>query len=595
MSGIAGIFSKNKLSYAQKYVVQSIQQDMALRGDDEKGEWVNQSQQMMLAYNMLSFYDSSTELSQPLTYENLTIVYDGSIYNYKELKKQLEQNGYIFLLGSDMEVILKAYHFWGEKAFEKISGTFAFAIWDDYNYTLTLCRDRFGLKPIYYYFNGEDFYFASSLPALAKNININRTINKEALLLYLSMQAVLPPPYTPFNEFKKMDSHSVLQITLSSEGLQIFNRKYDTAIYPFTSNELSQDVIIEMVREQLIKSISDRIPQNGDIGIWLSGGLDSSLITAICVKELGIKPKTFSIGFNGDNDHNNQSNEFCYSRSVVSEYLTDHMELFVENDEIQDCIDACLRNANEPMMSNDYIGHYILSKYTHQQGLKVALTGLGADEIWYGYSWHKKLLYANMDKTDCFYDAFVERTFNESKNIISSDFIGSNYLEEFVSSYLNNLHMNGFESAVFSNLNLIMPEDPIKRSDSAGMSHMLELRAPFLDDNLVDLSFKIPHENKLFNGIGKYILKKVTENYFSYPFIYRKKGHFTVPVINMTEGKVHSFCRDVLLSGSCRNRGVFQTKLLETLVDQKKANITRLGGNLMWQLTCYEYWMQQFD
>ncbi len=124
---------------------------------------------------------------------------------------------------------------------------------------------------------------------------------------------------------------------------------------------------------------------------------------------------------------------------------------------------------------------------------------------------------------------------------------------------------------------------------------MLELRAPFLDDNLVDLSFKIPHKNKLFNGIEKYILKKVAEKYFSYPFIYRKKGHFTVPVINMTEGKVHSFCRDVLLSGSCRNRGVFQTKLLETLVDQKKANITRLGGNLLWQLTCYEYWMQQFD
>lgn len=595
MSGIAGIFSKNKLSYTQECIMKSIQHDMALRGNDKKGKWISQSKQVMFAYNMLSFRNTPEEISQTLTYENLTIVYDGSIYNYKELKRQLVQNGYAFLSDNEMEVILKAYHFWGENVLKKIHGTFAFAIWDDYSHTLTLCRDRFGLKPLYYYFTEKEFYFASSLPALVKNVNSDKTISKEALLLYLSMQAVLPPPYTPFNEFNKLAPQSILQISLSAERLQVFYKKNDIMVESFTPIVLFQDIKIEMVRDYLIESISNRIPKDTDIGLWLSGGLDSSLITAICVKELGIKPKTISIAFNGSNDYNNQENELCYSRDVVAKYPTQHMELFIEDNEILNNIEDCLRIANEPMMSNDYIGHYILSKYTHQQGLKVALTGLGADEIWYGYSWHKELLYTNMNKINCFYKAFVERNFNKCESIISKDFIGPNYLDMFVLSYLDRFDMNGFESAVFSNLDLIMPEDPIKRSDSAGMSHMVELRAPFLDENLVDLSFKIPHKIKLFNGIGKYILKKVAEEYFSKPFIYRKKGHFTVPAINMTTGKVHTFCRDVLLSESCRNRGVFQTEMLEALVNQKKANITQLGGNLLWQLTCYEYWMQQFD
>lgn len=593
MSGIVGVFSRNVLNDEQKQKVMGIQNDMLSRGNSNKGNWLNASEQVLLASNCLFF---SQDYNQPFTFKNLTIICDGTLYNSNELIKELRNNGYHMDSSCDFEIILKSYCCWGDEAINKLQGDFAFALWDEQTKILRICRDRFGMKPIYYWCDKDEIFFSSSLPALVKNVKKDRTIDKKALLYYFTLQSVLPPPHTPFSGFKKIDRQCFMKIQINDNGLHYNICHYTPTTRIVTDFKLcySFDRQLDYVMDLLKKSINRRlIEQEGEQIIWLSGGIDSSLITAICAEEFGFYPKTISVGFSSDND---KYNEFKYSRKVARKYHTEHTELLISEQDIQDNISNCLKYANEPMMSNDYIGHYILAKYSHEQGAKVALTGLGADEIWFGYSWHNTLFQNNWDKTKCLGYSFVERDFLECKKILSEEFFLEDYINKFVLADLNgDDRESGFKNAVLCNMNLIMPEDPIKRSDSSGMANMVEVRTPFLDADLVDFSFHMDDKDKMNNGISKYVLKKISEKYFSNSFIYRDKGYFTVPAIEKTRGRVKEFCEDVLLSHECLNRGIYRRSMIEELIKHEDVNITRLGGNLLWQLTCFEYWLQQFD
>lgn len=596
MCGIAGVLTVKSINNNIKERLFKIQKSLLGRGDDSRGGWVNNSNQIIFVHNRLAIQDISSKGDQPQTFNNLTIIYNGEVYNFKELREQLKLYGYVFVSDCDTEVILKAYDMWGKDMVSKLNGQFAFAIWDDNKRELFIARDRYGINPLYYYFSEDEFWFSSSLPSLVKNIGKPHTLDQKSIYCFFSLQSIIPSPNTVFEEYKKLEhGHTATIKFIKNDSKIVFeDREYYFPAFQYDYDRFSSvDETIKQVKEELLRAINYRMISSTDVGIWLSGGLDSSLITAICYKEFGKSLSTFAIGFNSCRGE--CGNEYDYSRYVAKKLNTKHEEVFVPDRLLNETVKECLVNSNEPMMSNDYIGHYLLAKLTNEHGFKVALTGLGADEAWYGYSWHRDILNKKYNKDKMFRNTFTEYSRDFLGHFLNDKFMNTRYLDEFINSNCKKVIGSSFEFAVIEDLNLIMVEDPIKRADSSGMSNRVEIRAPFLDHNLIDLSLKIPTEIKMNRNIGKYILKKIAEEYFDSSFIYRQKGHFSVPLVKFAANDIGVFCKKVISKENCISRGVFKEEFIKEMIDNSNNSITDMGGNLLWQIASLECWLQQFD
>ena len=566
--------------------IKNMMSKLSRRGPDSSGQWFEGS--VGFGHQRLSIIDLSNSGSQPMKDNtlNLTLVFNGTIYNYKELRSKLIDKGYSFFSSSDTEVIIKSYHFWGKDCVKHLDGMFAFAIWDSLSKNLFIARDRMGIKPLYYNLTDKAFTFASNSQALLTQ-SLDKSINPIALQQQLSLHGVVPAPNTIINGIKKLRPGTF--IILNENGI-VDEQSY---WYPNASrheSNISEDDYITRTHELLSKAVTKRMEASDvPIGVLLSGGLDSSLIVAL-LKESGHKDiRTFSIGFEDIDDET--GSEFEYSDQIVSKFQTNHKKYLLSNKEVLPRLSEAIKNMSEPMVGQDAIAFYLLSEQVSKQ-TKVVLSGQGADEAFAGYFWYPRMFKEQGDEVERFSKHYVDRPHHEFLQTVMPLYQGEDHTNKWLTKEFSKLGTDSFIDKVFrTDMTRLIVDDPVKRVDNMTMAWGLEARVPFMDTDLVEWALQIPPSLKMREE-GKYPLKKIARQLLPSSVIDRKKGYFPMPALKYVQGDFLEFMSDILSSSSCINRGIFDQKYINKVINSPRDYMTSLNGSRLWHLALLEYWMQ---
>ena len=559
---------------------------MQQRGPDALGLHVHGGG--ALGHRRLKIIDLSERARQPMVDSELglSIVFNGAIYNYGELREALAGKGYRFFSEGDTEVILKAYHAWGEDCVRRFNGMFAFAIAHRDSGRTFVARDRLGIKPLYYCKTADAFRFASCLPALLVHGDIDTAIDPVALHHYMTFHSVVPAPHTILKDVKKLDPGTTL--TVHPDG-KVEQRTYWTLGFTPTAEEAAYrpEDWAELLLVHLRKAVRRRLVSDVPVGVLLSGGLDSSLIVGL-LAELGQwHVETFSIGFKdvGGED----GNEFVYSDIIADHYGTAHHKIEARDDQVLPSLDRCIRAMSEPMVSHDCIGFFLLSEAVSRH-VKVVQSGQGADEIFGGYHWYPPLL----ESSDGLYDYvghFFDRPHTEYTAAVDARFVEEDYSFDFVRRHFDRPGApSPVDRALRLDTTVMLTDDPVKRVDNMTMAWGLEARVPFLDHELVEFAARIPAALKVGNG-GKYILKEAARSVIPAKVIDRPKGYFPVPALKYLDGDYLAFVADTLRSDACRRRAVFNPDYVDHVLESPERHITPLRGSKLWQMAVLEYWL----
>ena len=559
---------------------------LARRGPDSNGKWLEGK--IGFGHQRLSIIDLSSSGSQPMIDNllKLTLVFNGTIYNYKQLRSRLIGKGYSFFSSSDTEVIIKAYHYWGEDCVNHLDGMFAFAIWDKPSKKLFIARDRMGIKPLYYNLTNKAFTFASNSQALLTQ-DLDKSVNPIALQQQLSLHGVVPAPNTIINGIKKLKPGTY--IVLSEKG----DIKEQTYWHPSATRpegNVSEQDYIARTHELLTAAVTKRMAASDvPIGVLLSGGLDSSLVVAL-LKEAGHRDiRTFSIGFEDIDDES--GSEFEFSDQVVSKFKTDHKKYLLSNQEVLPRLSEAVMNMSEPMVGQDAIAFYLLSEQVSKH-TKVVLSGQGADEAFAGYFWYPRMAKEHGDEIESFSKHYVDRPHEEYLQTVMPIYQGENHTHKWLSKEFLKPGADSFIDKVFrTDMTRLIVDDPVKRVDNMTMAWGLEARVPFMDTELVEWALKIPPALKMREE-GKYPLKKIARELLPSSVIDRKKGYFPMPALKYIQGDFLEFMSDILLSSSCRNRGIFDQKYINKVINSPRDYMTSLNGSRLWHLALLEFWMQ---
>ena len=559
---------------------------LARRGPDSNGKWLEGT--IGFGHQRLSIIDLSSSGSQPMidSLLKLTLVFNGTIYNYKQLRSRLIGKGYSFFSSSDTEVIIKAYHYWGEDCVNHLDGMFAFAIWDKPSKKLFIARDRMGIKPLYYNLTNKAFTFASNSQALLTQ-DLDKSVNPIALQQQLSLHGVVPAPNTIINGIKKLKPGTY--IVLSEKG----DIKEQTYWHPSATRpegNVSEEDYIARTHELLTAAVTKRMAASDvPIGVLLSGGLDSSLVVAL-LKEAGHRDiRTFSIGFEDIDDES--GSEFEFSDQVVSKFKTDHKKYLLSNQEVLPRLSEAVMNMSEPMVGQDAIAFYLLSEQVSKH-TKVVLSGQGADEAFAGYFWYPRMAKEHGDEIESFSKHYVDRPHEEYLQTVMPIYQGENHTHKWLSKEFLKPGADSFIDKVFrTDMTRLIVDDPVKRVDNMTMAWGLEARVPFMDTELVEWALKIPPALKMREE-GKYPLKKIARELLPSSVIDRKKGYFPMPALKYIQGDFLEFMSDILLSSCCRNRGIFDQKYINKVINSPRDYMTSLNGSRLWHLALLEFWMQ---
>ncbi len=551
------------------------------RGPDDKGIYLDKN--LGFGHRRLSIIDLSNFAHQPMEDKDLglVLIFNGTIYNYQELRNELIKSGYKFFSKSDSEVIIKAYHHWGVKCLQKFDGMFAFAIWNGNE--LFIARDRMGIKPLYYTLDNNCFSFASNTKALLVQ-NIDKSINAKALNLALSFHGVVPAPDTIISSIKKFKPAYFMLIKNS----KIIEKKYWQPIA--RNNNLNEVENLEKTNMLLLEAIKKRMGASDvDIGVLLSGGLDSSLIVGLLDK-LGHKNiNTFSIGF--EDIGTEIGSEFKYSDAVVDAFNTNHKKIIIPNNEVLKCLPAAIENMPEPMVAQDAVAFYLLSEQV-AKNIKVVLSGQGADEVFCGYFWYPLMHNEIGSEVGRFSKYYVDRDFSEYKQTISSDYVSKDYANAFLNEEFSKDHADEFiDKVLLLDITKLIVDDPIKRVDSMTMSFALEARVPFMDYKLVEHALSMPFTLKT-KGVAKYPLQKIARGLVPDIVIDRKKSYFPMPALKYVRGEFLDFMTDILKSNKCINRNVYNQKFIDKIIKNPDNYMTALRGSRLWHLALLEFWLQ---
>ena len=542
-------------------------------------------------HRRLKIIDLSDSAEQPMVDSalGLTIAFNGCIYNYPELRSELEALGYRFFSHGDTEVILKAWHAWGRDAVSRFNGMFAFVLYERDTGRVVMARDRFGIKPLYIAEKDRVIRFASSLPALLKAGGIDTSIDRIAFNLYMTFHAVVPPPRTILNGVRKLPPATLRFI--EADGTQHdelywnppFDRHPDESA--LTSEEWRDRVLVA-----LKQAVARRMVADVPVGVLLSGGVDSSVIVGL-LAEAGQKDlMTFSVGFEEANGE--KGDEFKYSDLIAERFATRHHQIFVPSSKLMEALPETIAAMSEPMVSYDNVGFYLLSKEVSRH-IKVVQSGQGADEVFGGYHWYPPLNGSN-DAVGDYARVFFDRSHEKLKAQAGEGWCADR--DEARAFVAEHFARPGAGSPVDKALRLdstvMLVDDPVKRVDNMTMAWGLEARVPFLDHELVELAARIPPEEKLKEN-GKGILKDVARRVVPDEVIDRKKGYFPVPQLKYISGPYLDLVRDALTSQPARERGLFRKDYLEQLFEAPSEHITPLRGSELWQAGLLELWLQQ--
>ena len=585
MCGICGQFRFDG-GFVSSKSLDDMMSKLARRGPDSKGKWLEGK--VGFGHQRLSVIDLSNLGSQPMVDEllKLTLVFNGTIYNYKSLRTLLIGKGYDFLSNSDTEVIIKAYHFWGEDCVKHLDGMFAFAIWDESSQQLFVARDRMGIKPLYFNITAIAFSFASNSQALLTQ-ELDKSINPVALHQQLSLHGVVPAPNTIINGIRKLKPGTF--VTLSSDG-KLREKTYWHPSAKRLEKNISDQDYIERTHELLTAAVMKRMSASDvRIGVLLSGGLDSSLIVAL-LKEAGHEDiRTFSIGFEDIDDE--VGSEFEYSDQIVSRFNTQHKKYQVSNKEVLPRLSEAVMNMSEPMVGQDAVAFYLLSEQVSKH-TKVVLSGQGADEAFAGYFWYPRMANEKGNEVERFSRHYVDRPHDEYLQTVSSIYQGENHTHNWLNKEFSKPGADSFIDKVFrTDMTRLIVDDPVKRVDNMTMAWGLEARVPFMDTELVEWALSIPPSLKMRDE-GKYPLKQISRRLLPNSVIDRKKGYFPMPALKYIQGDFLEFMSDILLSSACRNRGIFSQQYIDKVINSPKNYMTALNGSRLWHLALLEYWLQ---
>jgi asparagine synthase (glutamine-hydrolysing) len=560
------------------------------RGPDGQGSW--SSGRVAFGHRRLSVIDLTPCGAQPMVDNELglTAVFNGCIYDYRELRAELEGHGYRFFSSSDTEVILKGYHHWGPDVVSHLHGMFAFVVHERDTGRVVLARDRLGIKPLYLSETPKRLRFASTLPALLKAGDVDTSVDPVALHHYLTWHAVVPAPRTLLNGVRKLPPATVRVVEPDGTSTE---RRYWEARYerrPEHANWTARDWE-DAVEEALRVAVRRRLVSDIPVGVLLSGGLDSSLIVGLLAQEGQTGLATYSIGF--ESVGGREGDEFRYSDVIAERFATDHHRIRVGSDELAGALGHAIGAMAEPMVSHDVVAFDLLSERVSQT-IKVVQSGQGADEVFAGYHWYPPLEGLDREAAIAAYsERFFDRDHGAMRQVVSDRYaLAGDPSLAFVRAHLS---APGAETAVDAALRLdsevMLVDDPVKRVDNMSMAWGLEARVPFLDHDLVELAAACPPELKLAQG-GKGILKEIGRRIIPPEVIDRPKGYFPVPAITHLEGKVLDLVRDALASGPARERGLFRPEYVRELLADPNGELTPLQGNKLWQLGLLELWLQ---
>ena len=591
MCGLAGEFRRDG-SRADVSAVERMAATMSDRGPDDSGVWSQGP--TALGHRRLKIIDLSAASGQPIVdaAAGLTGVFNGCIYNYRELRAELQAKGHRFFSSGDSEVVIKAYAEWGLDFVDHLIGMFAVAISERDTGRLVLARDRLGIKPLYLAESPGVVRFASTLPALLAGGGVDTTIDRVALAHYLSFHSIVPPPRTILAGVTKLPPATVRVYEADGSTHErvywdpAFSRAAERAGW---SERDWQDALLD----SLTTAVRRRMVADVPVGVLLSGGLDSSLVVALLAGEGQAQSglATFSIGF--DAVGGREGDEFVYSDLVAKTFGTDHHQIRVPTGDLLPPLEAAVASMSEPMVSHDCVAFWLLSQEVAKH-VKVVQSGQGADEILGGYHWYPPLAGVDREQAlETYAKAFFDRDAAGLARVLNPAYLtGGDPAREYVAAHLA---APGAEQAVDAGLRIattvMLTDDPVKRVDNMTMAHGLEARVPFLDHEFVELAGACPPQLKLAQG-GKGVLKDIGRRVLPHEVIDRPKGYFPVPGLTHLEGKLLDRVRDALTSPEARRRDLFRADYVDALLADPNAELTPLNGNKLWQLGLLEMWLQ---
>ncbi|HAP05442.1 MAG TPA: N-acetylglutaminylglutamine amidotransferase [Gammaproteobacteria bacterium] len=583
---MCGICGQLRFDYksVQSETLSMMMSKIARRGPDASGQWADGK--IGFGHQRLSIIDLSNYGAQPMKDEtlDLVLVFNGTIYNYQSLRQDLIKQGYTFFSHSDTEVIIKAYHFWGEDCVTHLDGMFAFCIWNQKTNLLFVARDRMGIKPLYFSLTDQVFSFASNTQALVA-IGANTGINSVALQQQLSLHGVVPAPNTILNGVNKIKPATTL--TIDAKGKVVEKTYWQPKAQ---RSELSDAEHIERTHELLTQAVLKRMnAADVPIGVLLSGGLDSSLLVGL-LHEAGHKDiRTFSIGFEDIDDE--AGSEFEYSDQIVKKFNTKHEKYVVSNSQVLPRLGEAVANMAEPMVGQDAVAFYLLSEQVSKQ-IKVVLSGQGADEAFAGYFWYPRMQAESGTEVERFAKHYVDRPYEEYLQTVNQRYHSGNHTESWLNKEFAKANADEFMDKVFrTDITRLVVDDPVKRVDNMTMAWGLEARVPFMDYQLVEHALSISPSLKMGEE-GKHPLKQISRGLLPDSVIDRKKGYFPMPALKYVRGEFLDFMSDILKSSSCVNRGVYNQDFVQKVIDRPEHYMTALNGSRLWHLALLEYWLQ---
>ncbi len=630
MCGILGVFDHQGNTVSEQDLV-LMRDRMRQRGPDDAGLFVYQDSGLFvgLGHRRLSIIDLSPLGQQPMATadDSLWIVFNGEIFNYKELRETLSQTGrYRFRSHSDTEVLLYAVREWGlEGCLQRIRGMYAFALFDKTDGSLTLVRDPLGVKPLYYHRSAARIVFASEIKAIMAMPGMMPRINNQAFYHYLTF-ANAPAPMTFFEGISKVEAGTYLSV--SREGRVRCVRYWDPTSFTPHEASRSEQGYIEELRRLLRQSVARRMVSDVPVGVFLSGGVDSSLNVALMAELLDRPVETFSIGIAGD-----PSNEFTYARRVAQHFGTNHHEMIIDDDDFISLLPRMAYAQDEPLADPVCVPIFYISQLARQSGTPVIQVGEGSDEIFAGYQMYhlfdrwNRLAYGRYLKwpqaiRSFMYEWSRTRVSNEREDalrraceneplflgnaiafwdcekvdLLHEPFQDHEYSSRYIGSLLRSLNVGDSLSGIIqTELKNRLPELLLMRVDKMSMANSIETRVPFLDEDLVAFALTIPSSLKNKHGRPKYILKQAARGIIPDEIIDRKKWGFCGSASNMLSSTLVQHARDRILD-SPLTRERFRIEAVERLFEdhkkQKRFNSFKIW-NLLNLVLWYDCWLVQ--
>ncbi|MBW3581171.1 MAG: N-acetylglutaminylglutamine amidotransferase [Actinobacteria bacterium] len=592
MCGIAGELRFDG-ALADVDTVTRMSATMHRRGPDGAGVWAQGG--VALAHRRLKVIDLSERAAQPMVDPELglAVVFNGCIYNYRELRRELEAAGYHFFSTGDTEVVLKAYHRWGTDLVDHFHGMFACAIFETASRRVVLVRDRLGIKPLYLADVGGALRFASTLPALLAGGGVDTSVDPVALHHYLSLHSVVPPPRTILAGASKLAPATVLVV--EPDGVRRSHRYWQPSHerrpeHAAMTGPDWNDAVLESLR----RAVERRLVADVPVGVLLSGGLDSSLIVGLLAEAGQHGLATFSVGFEAAGGR--AGDEFRYSDVVARTFATDHHQLRIDGSRLMASLEAAIGAMSEPMVSHDAVAFYLLSEEVSHH-LKVVQSGQGADEVFAGYHWYPPMAAVPDDDPSAALETYAAAFFDRTHAGVSALLEPEWHLDHDATWAMAAEHLarpgaaTAVDRALRIDTEVMLVDDPVKRVDNMTMAWGLEARVPFLDHEVVELAAACPPALKLASG-GKGVLKEAARRVIPAEVIDRPKGYFPVPALSHLEGRPLALVADALHDPAAKARGLFRPGAVESLLASPNAELTPLGGNTLWQLGLLELWLQ---